>query len=187
MVIVRGRAAIAIAAGLITLAAGCNRGPTPAELQAKFDEAERLCLDQQYADAQSALKAYLMLDPLHPGAHFYLARTYLASLDVRQMGLAENEFKTALGLFERRNRESGIKRYDARYFELMCNIDAAKALLIQAEVFARERSLVDVSLQSLARAEQYIAAARTVNPNATEITDTEKAIQDFAAQLTRRR
>lgn len=186
MVIVYGRPAAFIAAGLMLLAAGCDRPPSAAELQAQFAEAERLCLDQKYEEAQAAFKAYLMLDPLHPGAHFYLARTYLASIDVRQMGLAENEFQMALQLFERRARESGIQRYDARYFELMCHVDAAKALLIQAQILAQERSLIQISLESLARAEDYLQRARGVNPDAQEISAVDTQVQDFAARLTAR-
>jgi len=183
----RAAIALAIAAGVAALITGCSRPLKAAELQAMFAEAERLCLDEKYADAKAQLKAYLMLDPLHPGAHFYLARTYFSSFDIREMGLAENEYQTALKLFERRGRESGIERFDARYFELMCNVDAAKALYVQADIISQDRSFTDVALDSLARAQTYLERARLVNPNAAEISVVEESLRDLAARLNRRR
>lgn len=184
MVTRHSRPAAIIAVGLILLGLGCARPPTTSELQAKFAEAERLCLDQKYAEAQAALKAYLMLDPLHPGAHYYLARTYVMSRDVRYMGLAENEYQTALRLLDGRGRESGITRFDPNYFELMCNVDSARALYLQATIFAQDRTQWDISLGSLARAKAYLSRARTVNPNATETTEIENLVDELAAILT---
>jgi tetratricopeptide (TPR) repeat protein len=183
MVTLQGRAATAMAAGLVLLAAGCGRPPGAAELQAKFAEAERLCLDQKYEEAKAHLKAYLLVDPLHPGAHYYLARTYMASLDIRETGLAENEFQMALNLFERRDRESGIQRFDARYFELICNLDSATALWIQAQILAQDRSLIPIAQESLARARKYVERGRAINPNATEVAVVDERIRELAAGL----
>lgn len=179
----RAAIAMAIAAGFAALVAGCGRPPSRAELQATFDEAERLCLDQRYDEARMALKAYLMLDPLHPGAHFYLGVTYLAPADIRDSALAEQEFQLALSLFERRGRQSGIKRYDARYFELMCNLHTANALYVQAGVLAQDRSLRSVARELLIRAQDFVERARTVNPGATEVREVEASIQRLAGAL----
>lgn len=171
------------AAICVALGAGCDRRPDAAALQAKFDEAERLCLDQRYDDAKRLLKEYLLLDPDHPGAHFYLARTYMASLDIRETSLAENEYQLALRLFQRQGRISGIKRYDQNYFELMCQLDSAKALGIQAEILARERALIPDALASLRRANDYVERARAVNPSAPEVEAVGAPIRELAAEL----
>ncbi len=185
MVRVGRRTAIACAALIVALGAGCDRPPNAAALRAKFDEAERLCLDQRYDEAKQLLKAYLLLDPGHPGAHFYLARTYLASLDVRESGLAENEYQLALRLFERQGRISGIKRYDASYFELMCQLDSANALWSQATVLAQEPTLIPIALDSLRRAAEYVERGRAVNPKAPEVETVAARIRELATDLQR--
>jgi len=177
------RRVVACAALLLSLSAGCDRAPTAAALQAKFDEAERLCLDQKYGEAKQLLKEYLLLNPHHPGAHFYLARTYIASLDVRETSLAVNEYQLALRLFQEQGRISGITRYDPTYFELMCQLDSANALWVQAQVLAQDRTLIPTALGSLRLAHEYIERARTVNPKATEVDIVAARIGELAGEL----
>ncbi len=179
----RRRTAIVCAAVFLSLGTGCDRAPNAAALQAKFDEAERLCLDQRYEDAQKLLKEYLLLDPDHPGAHFYLARTYMASRDIRETSLAENEYQMALRLFERQGRVSGIKRFDPRYFEMMCHLNSATTLEIQARILAQDRTLIPVALESLRRALEYVERARAVNPKASEIEIVGEPIRELAGRL----
>ena len=180
----RGRAVYAVVAmGVVACAAGCNRPPTRAELQAKFAEAERLCLDQRYGEAQAALKSYLLLDPLHPGAHFYLGLTYFATFDIRDSVLAENEFQLALQLFENQGRQSGIKRFDPRYFELMCNLNTAKTLCVQADVLIQDRSLHGIARGVLARAQEFVERGRAINPKAADVSEIEAYVNDLAAAL----
>jgi tetratricopeptide (TPR) repeat protein len=178
-----GRRIGILCAALFVFAAGCDRPLAAAELQTKFDQAEKLLLDQRYDEAKQAFKQYLLQDPKHPGAHYYLAQTYIASLDARQSGLAENESQLALRLFHEQDRKSGINRYDPKYFEMMCEISSAKALYIQAGVLSQDATLTSIALDSLRRAADYIERARAINPNAAEINDVGIPIRELAAKL----
>lgn len=178
-----GRRIGILCAALFVFAAGCDRPPTAGELQTKFDAAEKLLLDQRYDQAKQEFKQYLLLDPTHPGAHFYLARTYMASLDARESGLAENEYQLALRLFEKQGRQSGIKRYDPQYFELMCQLDSANALWVQAGVLSQDPTLNSIALDALRRAAEYVERGRAVNPNAAEVNEVGARVFELAAKL----
>lgn len=183
MVITGRRMGFLCAALFVCVSAGCHRAPTASELQAKFDAAEKLLLDQRYDEAKRAFKHYLLLNPSSPGAHFYLARTYLASLDARESNLAENEYQLALRLFESQGRESGIKRYDPKYFELMCQLSSADALWVQASVLSRDPTLTRIALDVLRRAADYVERGRAVNPKANEVNEVGNRIHELAAKL----
>jgi len=182
---IRQRVAAVCAVLLILVAAHCGGTPDEAALQAQFDQAEQLCLDRRYPQARQLLKELLLEKPLHPGAHFYLARTYMASRDLRETGLAEYEFQLALRLFQQQDRTSGIERFDPRYFEMMCQLDSANSLLTQAHVLAQDATLVPLALDSLRRATEYVERGRTVNPKASEVDIVGEPIRAFAAQLAR--
>ena len=104
-------------------------------------------------------------------------------MDIRESVLAENEFKLALKLFESQGRQCGIKRYDARYFELMCNLHTANALYGQAGVIAKDRSLHTVARELLVRALDFVERGRTINPGAGEVRVVEESILQLAALL----
>jgi hypothetical protein len=162
--------------------AGCARAPSPAELGAQFDEAERLCLDGKFDEANVVLKRYLMHRPEDAGAHYYLGRTFMLSKDFRPM-LAEGEFQTALRLFQRQGRESPIERFDPAYFEMMCNIDSAKVLYLQCVTVASLGATPNTFEPILGRALGYIDRAQSIMPGAAEVEQVGGPIRELAADI----
>mgnify|MGYP002623497410 CR=1 FL=1 len=135
-----------------------------------FREAELYCLNQQWNDARAALRAVLRENPYHPGAHFYLGRAYMFGSDFRPI-MAEGEFLTALSLFRKQNRQSGIERFTPKYFEMMCYIEAAKANLIQIDYYLSTGAPL-AALQNLVQDSFFYAEqAQKISPNAPEVRD----------------
>ncbi len=157
------------------LLAGCDISPDEQELRRLFDEGESLCLEEHWQEARAVLKAYLIYRPDHAGAHFYLGRTYLLSRPV----IAEGEFQTALDLFIEGGRISTIERFDHDYFELICNIEAAKACLLQIDLMLVWGAPPAAAQPLLERAKRYAREADIVMPDTQEVRDLEKAIADY--------
>jgi tetratricopeptide (TPR) repeat protein len=172
-------AAIAIVCGALALqlAPGCERPPDKAQLQAKLDRAEQLCLDSKYDEAQAVLKSYLLVDPQNAAAHFYLGRTYLVTDPL----IAEGEYQTALRLFLSQGHVSPTKRLGADYFEMMCNLDSAKALALNltAQLSTPDAGQTEIR-DTFARAFGYVARAQEINPSAEEIKVVAGPLQELA-------
>ena len=152
--------------------AGCDRSPDEQELQALFDEGEYLCREEHWQEARAVLKKYLLYDPDHAGAHYYLGRAYLLSRPV----IAEGELQTALELFIEGGRISTIERFGHDYFELICNIDSAKTCLLQIDLM-RAWGAPPAAVQSLLeRAEGYVREADTIMPGTKEVGALERMI-----------
>ncbi len=167
----------------VQLAAGCERRPDAVQLQAQLDEAERLCLELKFDEARVLLKAYLLKDPENPGAHFYLGRTYLLSVPA----LAEGEYQTALRLFIRQGSVSPTKRLSPEYFELMCNVDSAKALWLQTGLALATPGAPSAAIRDpLVRAFDYLARARKTNAAAPEIDIVAGLLREAAEEYARR-
>jgi tetratricopeptide (TPR) repeat protein len=195
-----------------TIAApACAPKPDDASLDRQFAEAERLCLDRQYAQAEAVLKDYLLQRPEDAGAHYYLGRTYLllgeelfnAYLrgeisngqaadrqgDVRKLiwkfrpDIAEGEFQTALRLFIRNGRVPPIERFDPKYFEMMCSLDAARILYFRAFFLAAYGAPPESLSGFVTRALEYVETARGVLPEAAEVDQIGAALRDFAREL----
>ncbi len=178
MPLARAGAALLVAAA----AASCAPQPTPEELRAQFAEAEQLCLDGQFEKAKMLLKDYLLHDPEHPGAHFYLARTFTWSQDFRP-ALAEGEFQTALRLFIRQGRKSPIDRFSAEYFEMMCYLESAKVISMQCVAGFAAGASPQVLREPTLRALDYVEQARAVMPNAPEVDQIGQPIRVLAHEL----
>jgi len=176
------RARACIVAAVVATAAACAPHPSPDELAAQFAEAERLCLEGEFADAKVMLKQYLLHDPTNPGAHYYLARTYMLSKDFRP-AMAEGEFQTALRLFLRQDRESGIKRFKPEYFEMMCYLDSARVLYLHCVGGLSAGASPRLFDEPLQRALGYVDKARTVMPKAPEVDQIGDPIRELAAEI----
>lgn len=135
-----------------------------------FREAEIYCLDQKWDQARTALIDVLRENPLHAGAHFYLGRAYMFGSEFRPI-MAEGEFLTALSLFRDQDRGSPIDRFAPEYFEMMCYVEAAKANLIQIDLYlGAGASLADVQ-NLVADTAYYADRAKRIAPNAPEVRD----------------
>lgn len=157
------------------LLVGCDKAPDDQALQALFDEGEYRCLEKQWVEAHAVLKAYLIYRPDHPGAHFYLGRSYLVS----HPAIAEGEIQTALELFIEGGRSSSIERFGHEYFELICGIDSAKACLLQIDYMWAWGAPPALALPLLERAERYVREADLVIPDTQEVGSLERRIAPY--------
>jgi len=105
--------------------ASCEKAPE----EDLFAKAETHYLDQHYDEAIGLFKRFLLDNPDHSGAHFYLGTCYFASDDNRWLGIAQGELETAIALFDRQGKESSIPRFNSTYFELISHINLAKIYL----------------------------------------------------------
>ena len=153
---------------VVTGGIGCAARYDQQELSELFARAETLCRDQSWDEAQETLKTYLLEDPAHPGAHYYLARTYLVAKDFRP-AVAEGELQTALRLFVQNGRVSPIERFSNEYFEMICNFDAANVLLWQMDELHAYGAPYAAMGPLLARAEAYANEAYRIMPQAKEV------------------
>lgn len=158
--------------------AGCTRAPRRDLLQ----EGEKLCLNQQWVLARDILKTHLVANPYDAGAHYYLARCYLASSFFRP-AIAEGELRTALKLFLENDRESTIERFDPDYFELICHVDLAKVQLRQIDFASAYGASYDHLEGLFERCTVHLEAARAINPDAAEIDFIEAHIQRLKNKL----
>ena len=160
------------------LPAGCERFPDEQGLQSLFDEGEYLCREARWEEARTVLREYLLYDPYHAGAHFYLGRAYLFSEDFRPV-IAEGELQTALELFVDAGRISPIERFGHDYFELICYVESAKVSLLQIE-FLLLIHVPAAYIQSLLdQAERYIVEAEQIMPNTKEVRVVKEAIAGY--------
>ncbi len=118
------------------LTSACSRPPE----EDLFATGETLYLDQRYNEAIDAFKRFLLDNPNHAGAHFYLGTCYFASDDNRWLGIAQGELLTAIALFERQGKVSPIPRFDDTYFELISHINLAKIYLGLVLTIVEDRS-----------------------------------------------
>lgn len=154
------------------LLAGCIREPNDEALQVMFDEGEYLCLDQRFGEARSLLKAYLMYEPEHAGAHFYLGRAFWAGDDFKPV-IAEGELQLALELFIDQGRVSSIERFGDDYFEMICNVESVKVLALQMSRGAPSEEWMKL----LERAEMYVVRAEAVMPEVQDVRDSRELVE----------
>lgn len=133
----------------------------------RFHDAEIHCLDQKWDLARTALIGVLREEPRHAGAHFYLGRAYLLGNDFRP-AIAEGEFLIALNLFRVQGRVSPIKRFEPKYFELMCYVEAAKSSLIRIESALQAGADTRAVQILFSNCAFYAERARKIAPNAAE-------------------
>ncbi|HIJ64392.1 MAG TPA: hypothetical protein HPP77_00470 [Candidatus Hydrogenedentes bacterium] len=160
------------------LAAGC--GPAPEE--DRLATAERMCLDQQWREAISVLKAHLLEHPDDPGAHFYLGRCYFNS-GSDYLYSAGGEFETALTFFVKNGRKNTIERFPDDFFELICHIEGAKVPLKVADVLMSRGAPYWEIEPFLDACENKLEQARAVDPDHKDVTDLQRLLDELRQAL----
>ena len=156
----------------------CSFSPPPAvDYDAMFDEAEALLLEAKWKEAHTVLREFLKANPDHPGAHFYLGRSYLFLEDDFRPTIAEGELQTALALYTENGGKSFIKRFNSpNYFPLICNIESAK-VSIKEYAFLSEFKVPPGYLAAIVeRARHYTEEARKISPNSNDVADFDELI-----------
>ncbi len=133
-------------------------------------DAEQLCLDAKFTEAEPMLREYLRQDSEDAVAHYYLGRCNLSG-DLINLAIARGEFAAALSLFHKHGQTSPAKRFTDEYFELMCLTDTAKTYLseialIVPQVKGSKADRVREAKDRVARCEALYELAKQVNPNA---------------------
>lgn len=135
-----------------------------------FAEAEQLILEQNWEEAGSKLKGFLLLNPEHAGGHFYLGRCYLNGKDF-QPYMAEGEIRTALHIFLRTGKKSPIERFPDNYFEFMCHIESAKVALNTIKLLTEQGVPFSQMRGLVARMKEHSAEAEKIMPNSRDLRD----------------
>lgn len=161
-----------------SLVAGCGAALDEQELQGLFDQGEYLCREARWTEARAVLREFLLHRPNHAGAHFYLGRAYLLSDDFRP-AIAEGELQTALELFIEGGRISPIERFGHDYFELICNVESAKVILLQTEYMLAQGAPLRAAMPLLERASRYAHEAEAVMPGTKDVELLKDAITGY--------
>ncbi|HNV20476.1 MAG TPA: hypothetical protein PLB67_20025 [Candidatus Hydrogenedentes bacterium] len=178
-----GSAVAILAAGAALT--GCSAPPAESgeDLKAR---AEFLVLEEQWAEAISVLKEYLIRHPEDSGAHFYLGRCWLnvAEFNGREgpwLVLAEGELRLARQLFYAQGKRSTIKRFPDTYFDIICNIERAKVYLRQLTfVIDHPGQLAGATLESiLASLQQAVDDAKAIDPAAPDVVNLENLLKSL--------
>ncbi len=174
--------------GMAVLAAGaaltgCS-GPPGESGEDRMARAEFLVLEEQWAEAISVLKEYLVRHPEDSGAHFYLGRCWLnvAEFNGREgpwLVLAEGELRLARQLFYAQGKRSTIKRFPDTYFDIICNVERAKVYLRQLTfVIDHPGQLAGATLESiLASLQQAVDDAKAIDPSAPDVVHLENLLK----------
>jgi len=173
------RYAVSFLLATILLTFGCKKDADPH----LFEQAEYLILEQRYEEAIPLLKQFLLNQPRHSGAHYYLGRCYFASTRNFWFALAEGEIQTALVLFERDGKKSAIPRFSDVYFEFICHIDMAKIRLKQAMFLMENLGDFGTARTLLEQAAHSVEHARRIAPDSPDVPTMEQLINDFRRSL----
>ena len=155
----------------------CSNSPTPEENAELFALGESLCLEQRWGEARIVLREFLMDNPNHPGAHFYLGRSYLFWEEDFRPAIAEGELQTAFQLFMENDLESQIDRFSRKYFLIICNIETVKVCLKEYD-FLQSLGAPKSRLRPIAlRARMYLDVARRVDAEHKDVIDFEEPVR----------
>lgn len=157
----------------VMLAACAPEPPGPVE----FAQAEQVMLNGDYDAAAEQFKRFLVWNPDHAGAHYYLARCYYAK-ETFWLTIARGEVATALELFIEQGRQSPIERYDAEYFEFICHIDIARISRVQAMVVMANDLPPESARGFIDQADAALDRARTILPDSADIGLVEREIAE---------
>lgn len=169
---------------LSTLLTACSDSNTTNETEDLFAKGEYLCLEAQWGEARNVLREFLLANPNHPGAHFYLGRSYLLWEEDFRPVIAEGELQTALQLFYENDNVSYIERFPADYFEMICNIESVKVCLKEFAIL-ESMGAPKSRLRPIAkRARTYLEAARVADSDHNDVIvfeDLVRSMESFAA------
>lgn len=168
--------AICIVACAILLNGCADPAEEQRELDELFDRAEYEILEAQYDTAQATLKEFLLKNAEHSGAHYYLARTYTFGSSFRP-DMAIGELQLALELFTEQGRKSSIERFQDDYFEVICNLDAAKVFIVQITFMQNLHAPPAAWAGHLAQAEAYVDKAKAILPESNDVTTYEQLVR----------
>ncbi|MFP6615309.1 MAG: hypothetical protein VCB26_02775 [Candidatus Hydrogenedentota bacterium] len=164
----------------------CAGSDTSESTEDLFARGEFLCLEQEWGEARNVLREFLLENPDHPGAHFYLGRSYLNWEESFRPVIAEGELQIALQLFYENNEISYIERFPPTYFELICNIESVKVCLTEFAIVINLGAPKSQLLHLVARARKYLEAARNVIPDAPDVATYEKLVINMEAVASQR-
>ena len=147
-------------------------------------KAEQLVLDGKWYEAIPVLKRQLVMHPDDAGAHYYLGRCYMLVNDEDfYPRLAEGELQTAIRMFKRAGGEtSPIERFDPKYFEMICLVDSSKVFVRQMTLFLRDGGRLVPMKHFIERARHYAERAAGVMPEAPEVSETMRIVEEFERQ-----
>jgi len=145
-----------------------------------FKHAEYLCLEQRWDEAIPMLKAFLVENPSHAGAHFYLGRCFMLSPEP-WLAIAEGEFQTALHFFIESGRKLPIQRFNApSYFEMMCHIETGKIYYEQVAKLIELRGDSPSSIRELiGKFQTATEEAKKAAPDAPEVAQMEERLDEL--------
>ncbi len=175
----RGWISAGFALVAVCACAGC---PSPAPVDKRFEQAEYLLLEQRYVEARTLLKEFLLDNPTHSGAHYYLGRSYLGSEDF-SLAIAEGEIVTGLDFFLQQDKHSAISRFPDGYFELICHVDITRIKCLQARVVIEKNLPPALARACITEAEEAVAHARAVSPDAGETAAAQAELEHTKALL----
>lgn len=140
------------------------------DYDAMFAEAEILVLDAEWYKAHNLLREFLKANPNHPGAHFYLGRSYLFLEDDFRPRIAEGELQTALALYNENGGEFYIERFTSpNYFPMMCNIESAKVSMREHALLINFDMPPEFLADTVVRARYYTEEARKISPHSADV------------------
>ena len=147
---------------------------------AMFHDAEQLILEAKWREAHFLLRIFLKENPSHPGAHFYLGRSYLFLADDFRPTIAEGELQTALALYRENGNNSFIDRFDSpNYFEIICNMESTKVAMKEYAFLLEFNAHPTIMQDSLQRARFYVEEARKVAPNNKDVLDYDSYVRSL--------
>ena len=156
---------------LIAAVAGCG------EQEDLFERGEYLMLEARWAEAIPVLRQYLLENPGHPGAHFYLGRAYMLSGE-RLLLHAEGELITARHLFHEQGGESPIERFSDTYFELICHLELAKVYMQIITILIEQPFNDRFTETALKRIEEQLEAAREIDPDSPDVETLDEFVKE---------
>lgn len=168
--------------GALSLCIGCS---TPSEVDPPVDlfaHGEYLCREARWGEARDVLREFLLDNPDHAGAHFYLGRSYLFWEEDFRPIIAEGELQTALALY-RESGEHHIERFPDDYFELICDVESVKVCIRQVDLMQQlgfpRQALVPV----LDRAWRYTESAQKTLPDHPDVTMSREVLVAYYSSL----
>jgi tetratricopeptide (TPR) repeat protein len=152
---------------LVAVALSCA-APAPVPDEDLLREAEELCLNGQFAEAEPLLREYLRDDINNAVAHYYLGRCYLSG-DLINLELARGEIAAALATYENYGQQSPKGRFTDEYFQLMCLTDIAKTYISEIALTVptiKSKARRDRETETrIERCEALYERAKAIDPN----------------------
>lgn len=155
----------------------CGEPVEELTVEEQFALGETLCLEARWGEARDVLREFLLEHPDHPGAHFYLGRSYLFWEEDFRPIIAEGELQMAYQLFLENGEVSYIERFPTEYFKLICNIESIKSCLKEFTIRQALGEPVERLRAPVNRARRYLEIAQSINPERPEVMDSVELVE----------